>query len=127
MRTLSSVCLAVAFVACGTQPAIVNTEVSPASWEIGGIADTATFTLTTDVLHLGGRVTSVTARVQGMDQTFTLSRVGDVLGGERWSVSTNMTLWSGMSSGTYTISITATDDDGTSVTDENAVTITIRD
>ena len=102
-----------------------STRGPPKLCSISVIADTATFTLTTDVLHLGGSVTKVTAKVEGQDLSFNLVKTGDVVGGERWAITTQITLWRGLSAGTYNIDITATDNTNTSVTQTTATTVTV--
>lgn len=119
--------LFIVLAACGTKPLITNTEVTPANWRISGIADTATFTITTDVLHLGGSVSKVTATVEGKDLSFDLRKASDVTGGERWSVSTQLTLWRSISTGTYYLNITATDSNNTSVTETHAASVQVTD
>lgn len=130
-RLVLSACAGVALllsVGCGADdPEITNTKVTPSTWSVSGISDTVTFTITTDVLHLGGAVNSVIASVEGKDLDFDLVKVEDITGGERWSISTNLTLWNGISEGVYPIRITATDDDGDVETETNAATVTVTD
>ena len=113
--------------ACGSKPDITYTQVTPAAWQISGIANTPTFTVTTDVLHFGGTITKVTASVEGQNLSFDLTKQSSIAGGEQWSVSTQLTLWSGISAGTYFIDITAADSDNTTVTQSKAATVTVTD
>ncbi len=122
--------LALVFIAsaCGsTKPDITNTVVTPSAWQISGIANTPTFTITTDVLHFGGTITKVTANVEGQSQTFTLSKDSSIPGGERWTVSSQITLWTGLSAGTYYIDVTAVDSDNITVTQDKAASVVISD
>ena len=108
-------------------PQIVNVDVEPETWSISGITDTATFTVIADVIHFSGDVSQVTARVEDSDLSFSLRKSDDILNGERWETSTELTLWSGVSTGTYYISITATDVDGDTVTRNRAAQVIITD
>nr|ASV46921.1 Ig-like domain repeat protein [uncultured bacterium] len=118
-----------AFVAgCGAgDPKITNTEVTPATWSVSGIADDVQFTLTTDVVNFGGDVTSVRADVVGTEKKFDLVKKEDIGAGERWTISTKLTLWNDLSSGTYPIRITATDSAGNTAVEEKAATVTVTD
>lgn len=129
-RKLLPAALAFAFTAltgCGTAPEITNTEVQPSTWSVSGISDTVQFTVKTDVLHLGGTITKVHAAVQGQNLGFDLVKQESIAAGERWGISTQLTLWTGLSKGTYHIDITATDDKGTTVTETDAATVTVTD
>ncbi len=115
-------------VGCGIgKPEITNTQVEPKTWAISGIADTVTFKVTTDVLRIGGKVTKVSASVEGQNVNIDLAKQSDVVAGERWGASTKLTLWSGVSKGTYQLRITATDDKGNTVSEPTAATVTVTD
>ena len=111
---------------CGFgKPEITSTNVEPKTWAVSGIADDVTFTVTTDVLRIGGAVTQVTASVEGQDLSFALAKQSDIVGGERWGVSAKLTLWKSVSKGTYQIRITATDDKGNTVSEPTAASVTV--
>ncbi len=126
-RSARLLCVAFLFAAgCGIgKPEITSTEVVPKTWAVSGIADNVTFTVTTNVLHLGGTVTKVTASVEGQDVNLDLAKQGDVIGGEKWGASTNLTLWKSVSKGTYQLRITATDDKGNTVSEPTAASVTV--
>lgn len=108
-----------------SEPQIVNTRIQPSTWAIGGIADTATFTVTTDLLHFGGDITNVEASVQGTNIRVPLRRENSILNGERWTGTTQLTLFRGLAEGIYVVSITASDAQGDTAVDENAASVTV--
>jgi len=100
---------------CGGKPEIMNTTVQPESWQISGAVDSAQFTVSADVLHMTAAVQTVTAQVEGQNLAFHLTKSDNIALGERWTTTTRITLWSGISSGTYYINFTATDSNQTTV------------
>jgi hypothetical protein len=110
--------------ACGG-PLIENTSVSPSTFQVSGIADTANFTVTTDILHIGDAIGNVTAKVEGKDISLSLVKQSDIPGGEQWGQTTALTLWNGVSAGTYLIDITATESSGSTVTKADAASVTV--
>lgn len=112
---------------CSGDPSIINTDIDPETFAISGLADSAQFTIKTDVLDFSSDIASVRASVTGTDIAVDLAKTEDLSAGERWSATTNVTLWTGISTGTYDISITATGTDGDSVTKSDAAKVTITD
>jgi hypothetical protein len=110
--------------ACGG-PYIENTQVTPSTFQVSGIVNTANFTVTTDVLHFGEAVSSVSADVEGKNITLALVKQQDIPAGERWSQTTQLTLWNGVSAGVYEIDITATSSKGNTVTQTHAASVTV--
>lgn len=114
------------FTGCnGATPEISGTTVTPSSVALSEFESTIQFTIETDVLHLGGTITSVTASVEGEDLVYDLVQEGDVVGGESWSITTTMTLWAGFSEGTYYIDVTAVSSEGETVTLDHAASVTV--
>jgi hypothetical protein len=117
---------AAALAACGTTPSITNTAVTPSSFQVSGIESSANFTVTTDIIDLGAPVTSATATIEGQSISVKLVKQQDVAGGEQWGQTTQLTLWNGISSGTYLVDITATaSSSGVSVTDKDVASVII--
>jgi hypothetical protein len=126
-RLLKCLALLALATACGNStPSIEDTTVAPSDWQLSGAAQ-ATFTIDTRVMHLGGAVAGVTAQVEGQRPVYTLQKKWDVAGGEAWTVSTQLALWSAVGNGTYFIDITATNDAGLAVTQRHAASVTITD
>ena len=110
--------------ACGG-PSIEETTVTPSIFQTSGIVSSENFTITTDIIDLGGPVQSATASVEGQGVTVSLVKQQNVVGGEEWGQTVQMTLWDGFSSGTYSIDITANSTSGVSVTQKDAASVTI--
>lgn len=129
-RVIAGLGLIMAVASCSTteDPQIVNVTVEPSSWKISGLADTATFTITADIVHFSDSIKSVTASVQGQPSlSYDLSKQETIANGERWQVATNLTLWKSISSGTYNIDVTATDTGGDTQTKKSAATVKVTD
>jgi hypothetical protein len=125
-RVVGFIAAVVLGIGCGSgKPEISNTKVEPSTWAVSGLSDTVTFKVTTDVMNLGGKVNKVHAQVDGKDIGFDLAKKEDLSVGERWEINSKLTLWNGISEGTYKIDITATDDKGTTVTEKAAATVTV--
>ncbi len=124
----TTVAACAALFGCGSTPSITDTTVTPSSFQVSGIESSANFTVTTDIIDLGAPVTSATASIEGQSTTVDLVKQQDVAGGEQWGQTTQLTLWSGFSSGTYLIDITATaSSSGVSVTQKDAASVVISD
>lgn len=106
-------------------PEISGTTVTPSSVALSEPISTIQFTIETNVLHMGGTITSVTASVEGEDLVYDLIQVGEVIGGEKWSITTTMTLWEGFAEGVYYIDVTAVSSEGETVTLDHAASVTI--
>jgi hypothetical protein len=115
--------------ACGSEaverPKIVDTDVDPATWSISGVVDNATFTVATALVDFDADIKSVKASVVGTNITLDLMKAEDIAAGELWSGTTELMLWTGISAGTYQVSITAEDVEGHVVTEPNAATVTV--
>jgi hypothetical protein len=128
MKTATRLTIAIAVAtlgACGGTPSIQNTTVTPSTFQTSGVVSSANFTITTDIIDLGASVHSATASVEGQSITVDLVKQQDVAGGEEWGQTTQLTLWSGISSGTYLIDVTATSTSNVSVTQKDAASVTI--
>jgi hypothetical protein len=117
--------LAATLSACNASPAITNTTVTPSSFQVSGIESSANFTVTTDIVDFGSPISSATASIEGQSTTLDLVKQQDIAGGEEWGQTTDLTLWTGFSSGTYLIDITAADSTGTTVVQKDASSVTI--
>jgi hypothetical protein len=114
------------FGACnGGTPQISDTVVTPSNIALSEFESSIQFSIRTNVLHMGDDIDSVTATVQGQDIVYDLVQSGDVVGGESWALTTTLTLWSGISEGTYYIDVTAISSDGETVTLAKAATVTV--
>lgn len=115
-----------ALAACGSAaPEITNAQVVPASFTINGWGAMPMFTVSCNVMHFGGSITSVVAKNAKLNITVNLSKQGGTLGDEQWSGSTQVSAVSGLADGTYQIDFTATDSNGTSQTQTNAAQVVI--
>ena len=109
----------------GSTPEIVDTKVTPSSVALSTFESNIQFTVDTTILHLGGTITDVTAQIEGQEIVYDLVKEDDVIGGEEWSITTTMTLWTGFSEGVYYVDITAVSSEGETVTLAHAATVTI--